>query len=166
MKQIEVRDKCCGSMLHLICWMLHLSTISNLKALTSTDAVFVVPKSKHIMPAPWTVQYTKGMKLLQEVPRHSHGFSVVLWLILTSCNAPLTKHNSGMMLQVYCLNRDTLQLKFDHNQSTGDVKVQLSFKMQVPVIVAGVPTTAILDTAAQGTQVRVFNLKHFAVLMS
>jgi len=116
---------------------------------TSTGAVFVVPKAKRIAPAQW-VQYTKGMTLLHEIPRHTKFFCGPMGdcnkLQVSPIDVQLWYDAPGVLPESGHVAVDL------QSRPTGDVKVQLSLKMQVPVTVAGVANIAILDTAAQGIQ--------------
>ena len=113
----------------------------------STGAVYVVPKPRGSTPSPW-VQFTRKMKMLHEVPRHTKLFCGPLpkceQRLRSLYDVQLWYDAPGVLPESEYVSVDL------ETQPSGAVSGRLSLKMQIPVTVAGIPTVAILDTGAQG----------------
>ena len=116
----------------------------------STGAVFLVPTAKASNPPAW-VRWTKQMQLLHEFPRGMRLFS-----------GP--NPDNGSQRHTLPPTWQDLQLWYDApgvlppstpvsvqiDTQSDSVSIKLRHKMQVPVLIAGIPTTALVDTGAQG----------------
>jgi hypothetical protein len=115
-----------------------------------TGAVFLVPKAKASNPPAW-VQYTKRMQLLHEFPRGMRLFtgpnpdngSERHMLPPTWQDIQLWYDAPGVLP-----SHEHITIQLDAQPDT--VFVKLRHKMQVPVMIAGIPTVALVDTGAQG----------------